>query len=190
MEHGGNPAELWNDCHRGDWMLWYAFLAKVDIRLIVLTVCATVREALVCVPEGEERPLHAIHAAEAWARGEATLAELVVARDAVSDAIVEASTASIITTACAGTALNNNVTHEDNATCDAITAVLFAANIVVPSINDDDFTPERAALVCCAVVSAVDAIDVADVDPDADTADPAWASLIVRAYIPWATITK
>ena len=62
----------WRDCERGDWLLWIAARLAVDRKLIVIAACQCARMALHWLPAGEERPLIAIEAAEAWVRGEAT----------------------------------------------------------------------------------------------------------------------
>lgn len=70
-----DPQTLWDKCEYGDWMLemvgvvTYGIRSK-DRKKLVLATCECARLALPCVPEGEERPLHAIETAEAWARGE------------------------------------------------------------------------------------------------------------------------
>ena len=69
----GRTNALWELCPRGDWMLWLASQAGVDLRRIVLAACACVRPALVHVPAGEDRPRLAIETAERWARGDATI---------------------------------------------------------------------------------------------------------------------
>ena len=65
----------WSNCERGDWMLW--ILGKLagppesdSRKALVLTACDCARLALPHVKKGETRPLKAIEAAEAWARGE------------------------------------------------------------------------------------------------------------------------
>jgi len=68
-------AEVWAQCGRGDWMLWYlgklAGPPESDSRKkLVLAACQCARLVLPCVPEGEPRPQRAIEVAEAWTRGE------------------------------------------------------------------------------------------------------------------------
>jgi hypothetical protein len=67
--------ELWNDCDRGDWMLW--LIGKLSgesgddkRRQLVLVACQCARLSLKYVKEGELRPLIAIEIAEQWARCE------------------------------------------------------------------------------------------------------------------------
>jgi hypothetical protein len=67
----------WDACPRGDWMLWYwgqvasGEPMSDERRPLVLATCECARHALVCVPDGEDRPRIAIETAERWARGEA-----------------------------------------------------------------------------------------------------------------------
>lgn len=79
----GTLQDAWDRCDRADWMLW--LLGKegmCDRRTLVLTACACARTALVHVPEGEQRPRKAIETAEAWARGDATIEEVLGAAHA------------------------------------------------------------------------------------------------------------
>jgi len=68
-------AGAWAVCQRGDWMLW--LLGKLSgkpesdsHKKLVLTACQCARLSLPYVKVGELRPLRAIEAAEAWARGD------------------------------------------------------------------------------------------------------------------------
>ena len=66
----------WNNCERGDHMLWIAGKLSGDPdsasrKLVVLAACACARLSLGFVLPGEARPLKAIETAEAWARGRA-----------------------------------------------------------------------------------------------------------------------
>jgi hypothetical protein len=56
-------------------------LARHDRKEGVRAACLCAREALRYVPAGELRPLRAIETAEAWTRGEATIAQVRAARD-------------------------------------------------------------------------------------------------------------
>lgn len=67
--------EAWTFCERGDWMLWLAgkMVDKVGWwtrQQVVLAACECAELALMCVPDGEERPKQAIKIARRWARGE------------------------------------------------------------------------------------------------------------------------
>ena len=65
---GLTSKEVWEKCERADWLLWWAARTDVNsLRQIVLAACACARRALRYIPEGENRPLLAIEAAECWA---------------------------------------------------------------------------------------------------------------------------
>jgi len=66
--------EAWDNCERGDWMLW--LLGKQSgkpgtksRKKLVLTACKCARLSLKCVPESEKRPIEAIQTAERYAKG-------------------------------------------------------------------------------------------------------------------------
>ena len=66
---------VWDNCERGDWMLWLIGKGVKGPRSksrkkLVLTACECARLALKYVKKGEKRPLKAIQAAEKWAKGE------------------------------------------------------------------------------------------------------------------------
>ncbi len=69
----------------------------------MLAACACAREALVYLPEGEERPKAAVEVAERWARDEADEAECAGAAETVERCAAEAPDPSV--TAAAGAAL-------------------------------------------------------------------------------------
>ena len=67
--------EMWDDCKRGDWMLWLVGKksGKPECekrKQLVLTACKCARLALPHVTEGETRPQKAIETAEQWAKGQ------------------------------------------------------------------------------------------------------------------------
>ena len=73
--------EAWDNCERGDWMLW--LLGKQvgsprskSRKELVLIACKCARLSLKYVPKSEKRPLKAIQTAEKWVRGEATLRQV------------------------------------------------------------------------------------------------------------------
>ena len=81
------PQEAWDNCERGDWMLWYigklAGSPSTESRKkLVLCACECARLALKHVPVGEEHPRIALETAEAWARGNASLKEVQAAAKA------------------------------------------------------------------------------------------------------------
>ena len=76
--------QAWQLCQRGDWMLW--LLGRLsdppesDARKrLVLCTCECARLAIVHVPTGEDRPRIAVETAEAWARGQATIKQVIAA---------------------------------------------------------------------------------------------------------------
>ena len=82
-----HPADeaAWQQCPRGDWMLWVAGRLAIPRAKLVLCACACARQALVHVRTGEDRPRIAIETAESWARGgegAATTEQVRQARDA------------------------------------------------------------------------------------------------------------
>ena len=84
-----NGQAAWDNCERGDWMLWLAGKTagkpkSVKRKKLVLCACECARLALKYVPKGEDRPLKCIETAEAWARGEASYDDLVEARRATA----------------------------------------------------------------------------------------------------------
>src|SRR5690606_20229077 len=85
-----SPLAAWRSCEDGSWLLWIAAHLGVDRRLVVQAACKCARLALPHVPEGENRPLKAIEAAERWVAGLATIKEV---RQAATDADAAASTA-------------------------------------------------------------------------------------------------
>ena len=92
---GKDYATAWATCPRPDWLLWLARrLGTIDKRTSVTLACLFARQALHLVQEGGQRPRKAIETAEAWLRGEATVAECRAAADAAyADAAYAAAAA-------------------------------------------------------------------------------------------------
>ena len=88
---GKSLAEGWEQCERGDWLLWLCG-RMVDKegwptrKELVLAACACAETALKYVKAGEDRPRVAIETARKWVRGEATLEEVRTAAYAADDA--------------------------------------------------------------------------------------------------------
>jgi hypothetical protein len=79
--------QAWEECKRGDWLLWWAAKAGTDRKTLVRIACQIARTALPFVKKGEVRPLKAIETAEAWCVGKGTIADLraaVAAADAAA----------------------------------------------------------------------------------------------------------
>ena len=78
----------WKKCERGDWMLWYAGRKAGPVgdekrKTLVLAACARARLALPLFEKrypDDKRVRECIETAEKWARNEATLEALQVAR--------------------------------------------------------------------------------------------------------------
>ena len=73
-----NPQQAWDDCERGDWMLWLLGKLSGDSKSksrkkLVLAACECARLSLHLVPDDEDRPRIAIETAEKWVRGEASI---------------------------------------------------------------------------------------------------------------------
>jgi len=92
--------EVWDNCERGDWMLW--LLGKQagkpgteSRKKLVLTACRCARLTLKYVPKGEKRPLKAIQTAEKYAKGigDVSLQDVRDAAYAAADAAYAAYTA-------------------------------------------------------------------------------------------------
>ena len=56
----------WSTCHRGDWMMWLVSKVIVDQHINVTLACRFARMVLGHITNGDNRPLAAIEAAEAW----------------------------------------------------------------------------------------------------------------------------
>ena len=81
-----NLYHAWRTCTRADWMLWLLARIGCERSTLVLCACDIARTALCHVPKGEDRPLLAIDAAEAWTRGECSLETVRAAADAADAA--------------------------------------------------------------------------------------------------------
>lgn len=84
------PQQMWEECERGDWLLWLAVKLHVDRKLIVLAACKCARESLQYVADGEDRPRRAIETAETWCRGDANIEEVRRAANAANAAYATA----------------------------------------------------------------------------------------------------
>jgi len=127
----------WQNCERGDRMLW--LLGKLsknenDRKLLTLATCECVRPSLKFVPEDEKRPLIAIETAEKWAKGKATLQEVKKAAAAAYDAraayaytAAYATSAATASAAYATSAAAASAAYAAAATATAATAAAAAA---------------------------------------------------------------
>ena len=65
--------ESWDNCYRGDWMLWLLNEAGSDRKKIILASCKIARTVLKYVPKEDKIPLESIEVTEAWLKGKAEL---------------------------------------------------------------------------------------------------------------------
>lgn len=72
--------DLWNNCHRGDWLLWLANKLKVDKRKQAL--CAALCAHTVVHLMTDARSREAVRIAFLWGRGKVTNEQLREAREA------------------------------------------------------------------------------------------------------------
>jgi len=89
---GKTLAEIWEQCERGDWMLWLACRAGIDKRTMTAAKaeCAATVKHLMKDP----RSIKALEVAQAYGRGEATdeeLAAAAAAADAAADDATDAT---------------------------------------------------------------------------------------------------
>ena len=83
-----NRQQAWQDCERGDWMLWYAGrvaggkVGSKQRKRLVLCACECARLALPYAGENKDVATKAIETAEAYCRGETTEQEVRVTADA------------------------------------------------------------------------------------------------------------
>ena len=77
-----SPEEAWQNCHRGDWMLWIAKRLDVDDRLLTLAkaTCANQVRHLMT----DQRSIDALDASFRYAKGELTREELNTAAAAAT----------------------------------------------------------------------------------------------------------
>jgi len=86
-------SEVWDQCQRGDWLLWLAGELGADRKLLVSAACASARTSLTHIkdPQALEIATKALVIAEKWTKGAATDEELKIA--ATSAAAASAASA-------------------------------------------------------------------------------------------------
>ena len=113
--------EAWQNCHRGDWMLWFAAKQGANLRKLVLAKarCAKLVKHLM----KDKRSRSAIEVAERFGLGQATHKELDAADVAATDAAVATAFAAV-----AGAADVTDVAGANaaNAAADGYTAGAYA----------------------------------------------------------------
>ena len=84
-----NAEQMWNDCHRGDWMLW--LLQKLDLDNRKLTLCKGKCAETVKHLMKDERSINAVEVAIRYGYSEATDEELTAATAAAAYAAAAAT---------------------------------------------------------------------------------------------------
>jgi len=79
-------SEAWDQCQRGDWLLWLAGELGADRKLLVSAACACARTSLLYIkdPQASEVATKALVIAEKWTKGTATDEEMKVASASAS----------------------------------------------------------------------------------------------------------
>ena len=121
--------EAWNNCPRGDWMLWIASKLGVDIKILTLTKvhCAlTVRHLI-----KDKRSIKALEMALKFANNKATLKELKIAANVANVAADAAADDADVAAYVANTAADvaNTAAYAVNAAANAAYDVADAAKI-------------------------------------------------------------
>jgi hypothetical protein len=147
--------EFWQNCHRGDWMLWLAKKLEIDIRPLTLAK-AKCAETVIHLMK-DERSKNAIKVAIAFGEGKATIDELGEARRDAADAADAAADAAAYAAAAAAAA---------DAAADAADAAAAAADAADAAAAD----------------AADAAADAAYADAYAAYADAADAAAAAAAY--------
>ena len=133
----------WENCHRGDWMLWIACRLKVDNRIIILTKghCAnTVRDLM-----RDKRSRDAVDAAIAYGEGRISIDQLHAAADAAVVAAVAAANAADAAYAAAADADVNAAADAAYAAADATYAAATAADAAVAAADAAAYAAAAAA---------------------------------------------
>jgi hypothetical protein len=138
-ESKATPEQAWNDCQRGDWMLWTAHKLNVDNRIFTRAkaLCAnTVRNLMM-----DDRSTDAVDAALRYADGEISREELdkyaTIAFDAICVDVIDilASTTAESAAYLASTSMSVHgvATYAANATYCAAVVAYYAANVTSAS---------------------------------------------------------
>jgi len=128
--------QLWTRCPHGDWLIWVAHEAGVDIRDLVWCAAQCARSVLHYVPAGEDRPMLAVGAAEAWCRGEIDAADVDAAASA--QAADAASAAAYAAADAASAAADAAVEAASAAAYADAYAAAYAASAARAADADDD----------------------------------------------------
>ena len=148
-----NYKEAWQNCERGDWMLWLAKALNVDDRKLTLAKYHCVNQVRHLMED--QRSIDALNAALKYANGEINEDELNTAATDAADAYIAAATAATATAAGAAYAAVAAAT----ATAAATAATATAAGAAYAA-----YAAVAAADAYIAAVAAADAADYAATD--------------------------
>jgi hypothetical protein len=145
-----NQQQAWDDCKRGDWMLW--LLGRLSgepesnkRQKLVLTACECARLSLHLVEDGEDRPRIAIETAEKWTRGKATIDE--VGKAAADAAAADAAAAYAAASAYAAAAVDAAAyAAYAAAAVDAVDSAAYAAYAVDAAVDAAAYAAAAAAV--------------------------------------------
>jgi hypothetical protein len=161
LPDGTTPYAAWRKCKRGDWLLWIIARIGVERKLVIEAAGLCAEQALIYIPDDEDRSRKAIEMVRVWCRGEAT------SDDVRADALTA----------------DRAAVHP----CDVACVAVDVAHAVVDSCLADcasEVVEHVAASVAAVAASPGD--DVAyDVAYDASLARSA---TLVRSAIPWFVV--
>lgn len=129
--HGGTAAECWHDCEHGDWMAWLAAHINntTQQQLVdVLADCAALAlKYYEAIYPDDKRVRNCINTCRRYAKGKATMEELIAAADA---AYAAADAVNVIPAAAAAAYAAHAAAHAANATAYAATYVTSSNKIL------------------------------------------------------------
>ena len=181
-------SEAWNNCERGDWMLWLIGRRIKNLKqrkVLVLCACQCARLSLKYVNKDEDRPRKAIETAEKWANNEKGItvqdvnnAAYAAAAAAAAAAANTANTAYAAYAAAAYAAAN--AAAYANAAYAATYAATYAANAAAYAANAAAYAAYAAYAAAYAAANAADAAAYAAYAADAAYAAYAAANAATR----------
>ena len=127
--------EAWNNCPRGDWMLWIALKLGVNIKILTLAKvhCALTMKHLI----KDKRSIKALEVALKFANNKATLKELKIAANVANVAADAAADDADVAAYVANTAADvaNTAAYAVNAAANADNAAYAAADAAAYAVN-------------------------------------------------------
>jgi hypothetical protein len=141
----------WEQCERGDWMLWLAGKITDDRKALVKAACECARLALPYVRKGELRPLRAIVTAEAWTRGEATIERIKAAASSAASSAAAYTVSSAVAYDAAYAAVSSA----------AASSAAYAASAAAAAYDAASSAASSAAYAAAYTVSSAAAYDAA-----------------------------